>query len=44
MLEWYEAYADYQDTMARIEELLERVALGGARHDTSSASAATRST
>jgi lysyl-tRNA synthetase, class II len=25
MLEWYEAYADYQDTMARIEELLERV-------------------
>ena len=27
MLEWYEAYADYQDTMARIEELLEQVAL-----------------
>jgi lysyl-tRNA synthetase, class II len=27
MLEWYEAYADYQDTMVRIEELLERVAL-----------------
>jgi lysyl-tRNA synthetase, class II len=26
MLEWYEAYADYQDTMARIEEMLERVA------------------
>ncbi len=26
MLEWYEAYADYTDTMARIEELLERVA------------------
>ena len=26
MLEWYEAYADYQDTMARIEELVERVA------------------
>jgi lysyl-tRNA synthetase class 2 len=26
MLEWYEAYADYSDTMARIEELLERVA------------------
>ena len=21
MLEWYEAYADYRDTMARIEEL-----------------------
>jgi lysyl-tRNA synthetase, class II len=32
MLEWYEAYADYRDTMARIEELVERVAgtaLGG---------------
>jgi lysyl-tRNA synthetase, class II len=27
MLEWYEAYADYRDTMTRIEELLERVAL-----------------
>jgi lysyl-tRNA synthetase class 2 len=27
MLEWYEAYADYQDTMARIEELVETVAL-----------------
>jgi lysyl-tRNA synthetase class 2 len=27
MLEWYEAYADYRDTMARIEELLEAVAL-----------------
>ncbi|MGH3065639.1 MAG: lysine--tRNA ligase [Gaiellaceae bacterium] len=27
MLEWYEAYADYADTMVRIEELLERVAL-----------------
>jgi lysyl-tRNA synthetase class 2 len=26
MLEWYEAYADYEDTMARIEELLEHVA------------------
>ena len=26
MLEWYEAYADYDDTMARIEELVERVA------------------
>ena len=26
MLEWYEAYADYHDTMARIEELVERVA------------------
>jgi lysyl-tRNA synthetase class 2 len=26
MLEWYEAYADYRDAMARIETLLERVA------------------
>ena len=25
MLEWYEAYADYRDTMERIEQLLERV-------------------
>jgi lysyl-tRNA synthetase, class II len=25
MLEWYEAYADYGDTMERIEQLLERV-------------------
>jgi lysyl-tRNA synthetase, class II len=27
MLEWYEAYADYQDTMRRMEQLVERVAL-----------------
>jgi lysyl-tRNA synthetase class 2 len=26
MLEWYEAYADYRDTMARMEELVRRVA------------------
>src|SRR5207249_10708454 len=26
MLEWYEAYADYNDTMARTEELVERAA------------------
>jgi len=26
MLEWYEAYADYRDTMERIEAMLERVA------------------
>ena len=26
MLEWYEAYADYRDTMERIEELVEHVA------------------
>ena len=27
MLEWYEAYADYEDAMVRIETLVERVAL-----------------
>ncbi len=27
MLEWYEAYADYRDTMARFEELIELAAL-----------------
>ena len=27
MLEWYEAYADYRDTMERIEAMLEQVAL-----------------
>jgi lysyl-tRNA synthetase class 2 len=27
MLEWYEAYADFQDTMDRIETMLERVAV-----------------
>jgi lysyl-tRNA synthetase, class II len=26
-LEWYEAYADYRDTMARMEELVETIAL-----------------
>ena len=26
MLEWYEAYADYRDTMERIEQLIEHVA------------------
>jgi lysyl-tRNA synthetase class 2 len=26
MLEWYEAYADYADTMARVEAMVERVA------------------
>ncbi|HEU0304888.1 MAG TPA: lysine--tRNA ligase [Gaiellaceae bacterium] len=34
MLEWYEAYADYRDTMARVEALIERVAMevvGGTR-------------
>jgi lysyl-tRNA synthetase, class II len=34
MLEWYEAYADYRDTMARIEGLVESVAretIGGTR-------------
>jgi lysyl-tRNA synthetase, class II len=27
MLEWYEAYAEYRDTMARVEEMLQRIAL-----------------
>jgi lysyl-tRNA synthetase class 2 len=27
MLEWYEAYADYEDTMARIEDLVSTVAM-----------------
>ena len=27
MLEWYEAYADYEDTMRRMESLIEHVAL-----------------
>jgi lysyl-tRNA synthetase class 2 len=27
MLEWYEAYADYEDTMRRMEQLVEHVAL-----------------
>jgi lysyl-tRNA synthetase class 2 len=27
MVEWYEAYADYNDTMARIEDLIETVAV-----------------
>ena len=34
MLEWYEAYADYRDTMARIEELIATVAqetIGGTK-------------
>jgi lysyl-tRNA synthetase class 2 len=34
MVEWYEAYADYRDTMARIEELVDNVAhatVGGTR-------------
>ena len=33
MLEWYEAYADYADTMARIETLVERVAREVHGHD-----------
>ena len=34
MLEWYEAYADYRDTMARIEELVERGRARGDRRTT----------
>ena len=33
MLEWYEAYADYEDAMVRMETLVERVATGRARDD-----------
>ena len=33
MVEWYEAYADYNDTMARIEELVETVARRDDRDD-----------
>ena len=32
MLEWYEAYADYQDTMRRIESLIDFVAQETTRH------------
>ena len=32
MLEWYEAYADYRDTMVRIEELRPPRSRGHARH------------
>ena len=38
MLEWYEAYADYTDTMARIEELVET----GARETTGGTTASFR--
>ena len=43
MLEWYEAYADYRDTMDRIEELVDP-SRARARHDARRPSAATRST
>ncbi len=33
MLEWYEAYADYNDAAERVEQLVSHVAEGGARHD-----------
>ena len=44
MLEWYEAYADYGDTMARIEQLVATRRARGARHDGGRRFAATRST
>ena len=44
MLEWYEAYADYRDTMARMEELIESVARETLGHDDGARSAATSST
>ena len=43
MLEWYEAYADFRDTMDRIEALLEQVALD-VLGTTVAGSAVTRST
>ena len=33
MLEWYEAYADYNDTATELEGLVSAVARGGARDD-----------
>ena len=44
MLEWYEAYADYRDTMERMEELVATRRAGGDRDDARRRSAATRST
>ena len=44
MLEWYEAYADYRDTMERIEQLVAPRRRGGRGRDASSRSAATSST
>ena len=45
MLEWYEAYADYRDTMARYRGARRDASrAGGHRHDRRSRSAATRST
>ena len=32
-VEWYEAYADYRDTMERVEALVETAALDDGRHD-----------
>ena len=44
MLEWYEAYADYRDTMERMEQLLEAVALDVNGTTPGRRSAGTRST
>ena len=44
MLEWYEAYADYRDTMERFETLVEAVGARDDRDDEGALSAGTRST
>ena len=44
MLEWYEAYADFRDTMDRIEAMLEQVALEALGTTRRRRSAGTRST
>ena len=43
MLEWYEAYADYEDTMARIEELVDARRAARCWEPRSSSSRGTRS-
>ena len=43
-LEWYEAYADYNSTMRRVEELLLAIAAGRARRPAADDSAGTIST
>ncbi len=44
MLEWYEAYADFRDTMDRIETTARAGRARGVRHDGRHGSAGTRST
>ena len=44
MLEWYEAYADYDDAAARLEQLVSTRRRAGARDQTGSSGTASRST